>query len=445
MSAKKKVYQSLDLNGNIITGVGTPTANSDAATKQYVDESVGSPDATDVTFTPETNTFPDGTDNVDEALKHLFQSANSGKTSIAGAIGDPAQASDTFATLTGYITTAKTNLSTFINAAEGTSTNTNTLAELTTKVDNVRIFKQILKFTKEQNQTSTIDLKQYNGNYPTEDKILVLPYVRINDNTTTNVVAEFNNGDNSSFVYDTRYVEFVTVNEQQVAQLKNYYSYNGNFQSFGSGTLTTFTPLNLNDFISFKDFIVSGSTITITAIPKPQLLKANSDINISTVKDIQSALLASQLIGSNFSNFENLYPRLAVSFNSGIDWYGFVYDNNINDFQPILIDVESNAFDDNIYAHTNFALNELTIYDWAYIRGNSNTIRFAYLMKDLSYTQKINLNALSLDVIIDGSFVPVTSANATATVNTAYNANNGSVTLTYGQTDAYQINYLDKR
>jgi WD40 repeat protein len=49
---------------------------------------------------------------VQGAIEQLFQSANSGKTAIAGAIGSPATSSDTFAQLAGLVTTGKGQIAT---------------------------------------------------------------------------------------------------------------------------------------------------------------------------------------------------------------------------------------------------------------------------------------------------------------------------------------------
>ena len=439
MGAKKKMLQALDMGNNTITGLPTPTEASDAATRQFVlDNAGGNPSATQVSFTPEANTFPAGTDNVDEALKELFTYANSGKSTIAGVIGSPAQSSDSFATLAGYITTAKTNLDAFVDSAEGTTTGSETLAQLTAKLDQVRVFKRITKFVKTNGQTGTLPLKQYNGAYPTLDKTLVMPLVRINDGSTTQTIAEFNNGDSGSFDFDIRYVQFGTVSGQQVASLKNDYTYTPtNTQSLTSGTLYTYSVEDIVNFTACRNLQYDGTTLEIEAIPVPQLIKANSNIPLTNVQDILSATSTLQLIGVPTGGFEALNPRMAVSFDGGANYYNWNFTSNT----PLAIVVTSSAFDSNDYSHTNFTL--MTIADWDTLRNGSNNIRFAYLLKDQNYGIKTNLNTLALSVVISGSFVPITDTNKTGSVTTSYNANTGIVTLTYGASDAYMINYID--
>ena len=114
----KKVYTSLDLQQNKITNLPSPVDANDAATKQFVLDNASSAvdsvngetgavilTASDITITDTSNNFT--TDTVQGAIEQLFQSANNGKTSVASAIGSPAQATDTFSTLAGHITTGK--------------------------------------------------------------------------------------------------------------------------------------------------------------------------------------------------------------------------------------------------------------------------------------------------------------------------------------------------
>ena len=94
------------MSGNKVTSLAEPSANSDAATKAYVDAIK----ASDIEITDTANNFT--ATNVETALTELFQSANSGKTAIAGAIGSPATSSDTFSVLAGHITTGKQQIAT---------------------------------------------------------------------------------------------------------------------------------------------------------------------------------------------------------------------------------------------------------------------------------------------------------------------------------------------
>jgi 6-phosphogluconolactonase (cycloisomerase 2 family) len=129
--------------GNKITGLSTaaPTDNSDATSKAYVDskatvQSVNTKtgdvvlSAGDIAITDNGNNF--ATDTVQGAIDQLFQSANSGKTAIAGAIGSPATSSDTFSQLASAITTGKGQIATAIGGMSVSSSSTFT--ELATAI-----------------------------------------------------------------------------------------------------------------------------------------------------------------------------------------------------------------------------------------------------------------------------------------------------------------------
>lgn len=281
--AIKKKYHGEDFDGHKLTGLPTPTTaeTTAAANVQFVlDNAGGAPLASNVSFTPDADTFPEGTDNVDEALKALFTSANSGKDLIAGAIGEPADSSDTFATLAGYVTTAKGALDTFIDSAEGTTDGNETLAQLTGKLSQVRVFKREVKFLKTIGDTSTITLNEYNGARPTLQDLCLTIFVRSDDETTSEVVADFSNGDELAFESNP-YVQFAGNN----AQIKNIYSYDFNNTAVANVKEATF---NASQFQTLRIDSISSTTLTITAHPVGQLLMPIGNIPLDPVRDISS-------------------------------------------------------------------------------------------------------------------------------------------------------------
>lgn len=80
-----------------LTGKANTNHTQAATTVTYSAGAIGG-----VSFPTSPNATPN---NVQLAIENLFQYANSGKTQIANAIGSPAQASDSFSTLAGYIST----------------------------------------------------------------------------------------------------------------------------------------------------------------------------------------------------------------------------------------------------------------------------------------------------------------------------------------------------
>jgi hypothetical protein len=128
----KKMLIGLNMNSNTLTGLPAPTNASDAATRQFVLDNAAQVtsvntktgavvlSAGDIAITDTVGNFT--TDTVQGAIDQLFQSANSGKTAVAGAIGSPATSSDTFSQLATSITTGKGQIAT---ATGETSVNSN--------------------------------------------------------------------------------------------------------------------------------------------------------------------------------------------------------------------------------------------------------------------------------------------------------------------------------
>jgi hypothetical protein len=75
--------------------------------------------------------------NVEDALKELFQFADSGRQEIASVIGSPAKNTDTFAQLKAHIQNAKNTLTTSLTSKGQASVNTEALVKLINKVDNI--------------------------------------------------------------------------------------------------------------------------------------------------------------------------------------------------------------------------------------------------------------------------------------------------------------------
>ena len=122
------------MNSNTVTGLPAPTNASDAATRQFVLDNAAPVTsvntktdavvltATDIAITDDAGNFT--TDTVQGAIDQLFTSANNGKTSIATAIGSPAEATETFAQLAAHVTTGKGQIATATGNATVSSSST---------------------------------------------------------------------------------------------------------------------------------------------------------------------------------------------------------------------------------------------------------------------------------------------------------------------------------
>ncbi len=359
--------------------------------------------------------------NVSEALNELFQFANSGKTQIATAIGDPITSENTFSEMATAIGNEKDKIKTFINRAEGNATSSDSLSLLTNQLEDVRVFRQTVKFRKAPNSTTTIQLLDI----VPEDRLVVTPLIRVNDdvepNKQTRVIATFDNGDEEDFEpYPNDYVEF----SGGTAKLKNDYSYT----LYDDIPNIQVTNINISEFLGLKEITINPTTITLKAVPKPRIIKASGDIDIQDVIDIVQTI-----------NNSSLSANFAISFDSGNRWFGTTSGTSDFNWQQINMndvnDFEAKTTWRILYIDSLHALRYLDA------NQNPNTIRFAYLLKDGSYNTaaKTILNSMSIDVVINGTFVPEQRGNAFF-----YDDVSGVITVNHSSYDTYMINYLDK-
>jgi hypothetical protein len=448
MAAEKKVLQTLNMSSNTITGLKEPALDSDAATKKYVDDNIGSPDAADVTFTPAIDTFitpPAATtnvDNVDEALKWLFTYANDGKTNIAGVIGSPATSSDTFSTLKNYIQAAKNDLATLINRAEGAATvdsgNANqTLATLTGKLPEIRTYKQTVKFDLASNETYSISLNTFNGAYPTLNQLVFTVYRRVNDGINSEVVATFNNGDESNFIIND-YIVF----SSSKAKLKNTYVYN-----YDNSTPIKTVTFDASQFAALKDVTIDADTTTLTikAQPTGQVLIPNGDIpiNTSTVDSINSVTQVATTTGASS------VVKYAISYDSGLRWYSW---NGTSWAQINLASNVLTATEIGGSGMTGTTIAAITSAQHETLRNlagnNPSTIKFAYFIQDTDYTNKSEIDSVTLNVQMIGEFRPDSvSYNGTGTGvprhSMSYDQSTGVLTFNAIANDAFKFSYID--
>jgi hypothetical protein len=436
----KKQYAGLDMNGYKVTGLPAPSAPTDAATKEWVEQNAGgSPLATNVQFTPETNTFPTGTDNVDGALKHLFTYANSGKNDVADSIGYAVPYSDTFASLAGNIDTTKTKLAGFLPKAEQTILSTDKLHELANKLDDVRVFKKRTKLRKASGSTETVPLSK--NIVPEQFTMNVL---RLNGDTliTPSVfTADFDNGDDTDFFTNPK-LSFIN-NRVEIPIVSR--------QVTSTGTTIKQFVIDLSTFDDAKITSITDTMITYQTIDTAQVLVASGDIDISNVGDFSGIkLLTSNSTTStanpSFNNTgiiivdgTNLFTTMfALSFDSGTTWYGYRFVvnpefpifNNINDTNEWLSKGAPAT------SMNSFTQSFNTLFET--LRNGSNTLKFAYYIRSVRLGYTVYLDQLVVDGFLRGTLEP---AGTSATV--AYNSVNKTATVTFNTQDTYQINWID--
>lgn len=423
------INDTVDANKNKITNLATPTTaeTTAAATVQFVlDNAGGSPTATNVSFTPEANTFPAETDNVDEALKHLFTYANSGKDNVADSIGYETPYSGTFATLAGHIDTTKTKLQSFLPNAEQTVESTDKIDTLANKLDNVRVFKQIVKLR----QSSVYSL---NLNSPiTENKMCVMVYQLVNDGSTEEFSASFNNGESGNFNYDSNNVMF-----DGAMKLKTTTASVTQSDSVGNIYTFTFDVSGVSDFrINTVTSTASSITVTTETLPFPQAVWAKGSIDISDVSSIESIALTDTENGAG--KF-----RLAVSVDGGTEfkaWNGTSWATVFNSTTP------TNVATFGTSGMTETTAEALTYVQFEQLIGSSTDIRFAYYLEQPKFSDAVNIEAITLNGRATGTFKPVGSSTS-GTIKPIFEYVNSQLVRVYfgdpAVNDTYRINYID--
>lgn len=119
-----------DVAGNLQNQIDN--INSELDSMELVDTSVQITDANNH-FTATT---------LDGALEELFTSANNGKTSVANAIGSPSTATETFIQLANDISTHKNTMATNLTNKGQSSTGTESLSSLASKIANIALGKK---------------------------------------------------------------------------------------------------------------------------------------------------------------------------------------------------------------------------------------------------------------------------------------------------------------
>jgi hypothetical protein len=422
--ADKKILTSIDLKANTIKNIG--------AEGRHFDGTSGS-----VTFTPVTGTFIDTgesvteVDNVDEALKWLFTYANDGKTNIAGVIGSPADSDKTFAQLAGYIQSAKNDLATLINRAEGTATvvsgNANqTLAELTEKLPEIRAFKTQTKLRRNSGQTYSITL----DTPVLKSKLCVNVFQLVDDGLFDTFFATFNNGTSGNFIFDSTNVaiDSGTMRLKPTTGNMNYWD-----SEYAIIKSTTFDISSVSDF---KITYIGGNAVFYDTMPLPQIVTASGSISTVDTSSLDKITLNASVSG-------NGSYRLAASTDGGVTYKAWKSSTSewVTVYQPS--NPSAQTFD--VDGMTEAVAESLTNVEFDSLEGSNTSIQFAYWLSRPSFSDNIEIQDITLQGRTNGSFSPITgSLAANATITTTVVGNNVTeLLITFNASDTFQINWID--
>lgn len=426
------LHDTLQTNGNRITGLPTPSAPTDAATKQWVEQNAGgSPQASNVTFTapegfPTTPNNP--ADNVQEAINNLFTYANSGKSAIAGAIGTPTTSANKFTEMATAINDEKADIAAFINSAEGSAQSTDPLATLAGKLSDVRVFKTQTKLRKQANTFNNITLNNKNI---TQDQLCINVNYLKNDGSTTEFSSSFNNGDSGNFIFDSAKVEFTGT-----MQLK-----------LGNDFLTNTSPVNnirdytfdLSQYSDFKVTALSTGRIDFQTVPLPQVVRASGPIDISDVSSIESIALTDTETG-------NGKMRLAISADGGNTYKAWTGSLSTGSW----VTVFNTATPNNVATFATSGMTEavaesLTYVEFEQLIGTSTDLRFAYYLERPTFADNVNIDAIQLNGRAKGSWETVMNDGASK-VRVSLRGEPGTrfIEILINEEDTYQINWIDK-
>lgn len=361
-------------------------------------------------------------DNVEDALVELFQFANSGKESVAQAIGYPLSKGDTFSEMVAKIEQLKVLIASAIMEKGVAAYPYNTLQEMANKIKtipNVSLdagIKRKSKINIVAPYTYEIELDEP---LRIEDiAVTVLEYVG-DDSNVVHYQSEYNNSESTSFNYNERYVVF-----DGRMRLNDKYSYNVNVISNDDHDFYESEEIDLNEFVDFSGSVnINTSSVNITALPHPQVVVANGDILLTGVDSIDKIEWENNESG-------NGKALIAMSFDSGDTFYAYkngtwIQVNIYNDFEVVGNNLEE--------------INKLTDEEFKLLRNESDTLRFAYYLNQPTFNDKAENNRIRLYVTMQGYNVVAD----TSKYNYDYDVENKKLVFNFTQNGTYTFTYVD--
>ena len=169
------------------------------------------------------------------------------------------------------------------------------------------------------------------------------------------------------------------------------------FNTYGMDNVSTLTNSQYSQFPSNKIKVLTFSKMTdvnfktkMNAIPHSQLVKMDTDIDISNIDGINSITIDSTESGNGIET-------IITSFDSGLTWKTY----NGTEFVDIDISDINNV---KVNGMTKNVLNSITAILWNNLRMNSNKLRFSYYVEIVNTTDVATINTLNLNCNMRGSW-----------------------------------------
>ncbi|MBK3495308.1 discoidin domain-containing protein [Viridibacillus sp. YIM B01967] len=179
---------------------------------------------------------------------------------------------------------------------------------------------------------------------------------------------------------------------------------------------------NMLELLNWTDGENLLKKLIVDAIPHNQLVLPTKDINIRSIENIDSIILKTAVSG-------NALVKVIVSFDKGITWQAH---NNVE-----WIKVNETTWDVLSSGMDPIQLEAVTYKQWAELRGNSNTIRFAYALSKEDTTDVGEIDSLITQMDMKGTW-----KKAVHDKDYSYEyPNNDELLVTIYANGDYKINY----
>lgn len=362
--------------------------------------------------------------NVEDAIAELFTYADNIKTSWANVVGLSLNKNNTAQEFMNATQDLKALFATYLTRKGVIAYPYNTVEEMINKVSTI--------------PNVTLDgtvksVSKLNVSAPYQYQITLSAPLRTEDIATTvlkfvgsntgvvHYKAEYNNNESVNFDFDNDKVVF-----DGYMRIKDSYEY----------PLTEVTPdyfeseeVNFGDFVEYGEDLNVDTNSLISTVKGLKctsiVITANDDISLTGISTLDKI---------NFDGISsgNGSVKVAISFNGGLKY------NSWDGSQWVVVDI--NDIDDfKINGMNANVINTLTNTELRVARGNSNFIRFAYLLEQPTYSDVAKNDKIELSVTTQGYNEIVSN------LDFSYSYDIASKTLTYDfyVDGTYTISYVD--